>query len=146
MSKAMDKALEAIDEYFGPKHKKQIEFASGFNRRVWMLKDRTLRYQPSIAEVRSLLAQALTQHDRLENALTGTLPYGKEFTYKSIMQDLTKAFNKITDITLVELRDRQGHERTQAIDYTAKALTAHLRDPSLLPKPRQKSLTLFYRT
>lgn len=146
MSKAMDNALKAIDEYFGPKHKKQIEFASEFNRHIWMLKERSLRYQPSITDVKSSLIEALALHDKLETALAGNLSYGKEFTFKSIKQDLTKAFNKITDITLVELRDRQGVELTQAIEYTAKALTAHLRDPSLLPKPRQKSLTLFFRT
>jgi hypothetical protein len=88
-----------------------------------------------------MLSVALKEDYRIAGALNGgALSYGHTLAYKGANQQYSNAFNKLAHATCVELRDYDGSEQQKAVNYVAHALTAHLRDPSLLPKRRQKSL------
>lgn len=138
---SLRQALQDIDDCFGAENKELQDSAVNFARSIEMLAKRWHKYRPQIEAVEQSLKDALEALNTVEIALQNPdISNGHKIAKEGVQKLYIQAFYKITDITYVELRDYEGQELQQALKYVAGALTAHLRDPSLLPDRSHKSI------
>ena len=138
---ALNRALQEIEDCFSPENREMSGKAFAFYRSVKMLTERFDRFTPRLDIVQSDVASSIVEYNRISNGLaTGSLSAGHQRAYEGVKKTYSNAFNMIASSTFIELRDYAGVEQTRATHVASRILTAHLRDPSLLPKRRQRSL------